>query len=259
MQQSYAKVSGVSKICLLTVSSRPIAMNVLAFQRTVLCSSGNFHRYRWSGGRHKVLQILINLCATRSMRSTNRNAPKNRSRSPSLLETSKRPHCVADNGSASQPKNLTRVFAHAYDQRRRSRFGLHSGALAARHGRLLFVASAGVATRDFHARAPSASTIPRQNPGPFTLQPDNRRILVIDIIRDSRRLSQDLSPADAKRAADWMLMKQRSRETVNRSRSWDFRSFAFQVGGIRESALRHRRGHLRGCVCRCPNAPGWTD
>jgi len=69
------------------------------------------------------------------------------------------------------------------------------------------------------------------NPGPLTLQPENRRILVIDdnpsIHEDFRKI---LSPADAKLAAGFDADEAALfGETVNRSRSWGFQiDSAFQ-------------------------------
>jgi signal transduction histidine kinase len=148
MQQSYAKVSGVTERVKPTdLMEDALRMNVGALAR---------HQVKlvreYAPGmpeilveKHKVLQILVNLIRNAKYACDDSNLPD---KCLTLRVTHDEAHvriAVADNGVGIAPENLTRIFSHGFTTRKEGHgFGLHSGALAARElGGKLAVHSAG--------------------------------------------------------------------------------------------------------------------
>ena len=136
MQQSYAKVSGVTeKVNVVDLVEDALRMNSASLIR----HNAEVIRDYVSDApeitveRHKVLQILVNLV---------RNAKyacdeSGRSDKRITVQIRNGDNCVrisvADNGVGIPPQNMTRIFNHGFTTRKDGHgFGLHSGALAAR-------------------------------------------------------------------------------------------------------------------------------
>jgi signal transduction histidine kinase len=135
MQQSYAKVSGVTEIVNLTDLVEDAArMNSGALARHEVELVREYGEAPpLTVEKHKVLQILVNLI---------RNAKyacdeSGRSDKQIKLKISQRDGWVSvaviDNGVGIPPENWTRIFSHGFTTRKGGHgFGLHSGALAAK-------------------------------------------------------------------------------------------------------------------------------
>jgi PAS domain S-box-containing protein len=148
MQQSYAKVSGVTEtVPLDDLVEDAVRMNAGALSRHDVHLVRDYQaRPLVNTEKHKVLQILVNLIRNAKY------ACEESGRSDKRIEMriTERPGSVAisviDNGVGIAPENLTRIFAHGFTTRKHGHgFGLHSGALAAKElGGSLTAASEGL-------------------------------------------------------------------------------------------------------------------
>ena len=147
MQQSYAKVSGVTE----TISASDLVEEALRMSATALARHSVEVVREFAEAppittdRHKVLQILINLVGNaKAACSDSPRADKKVTvgvfRAGQGIAIS-----VSDNGIGIPRENLTRIFNHGFTTKKDGHgFGLHSGALAARElGGELRVESAG--------------------------------------------------------------------------------------------------------------------
>ncbi len=135
MQQSYAKVSGVSEMLQITdLIEDALRMNAGALERHQIRVVREFANVPpMLVEKHKILQILVNL-----MRNAKHALDDGESDNKELrlrLEESEQKSIrisVIDNGVGIPAENLTRIFAHGFTTRSNGHgFGLHSGALAA--------------------------------------------------------------------------------------------------------------------------------
>jgi len=156
MQQSYAKVSGVTEVVqAVELVEDALRMNAAALVRHDIEVQRDFAEVPpLSLDKHKVLQILVNLIRNakyacqesprpdkrltlRVAESRERGAGSGEPGAGSRLSVRIE---VIDNGVGIAQENLTRIFAHGFTTRQNGHgFGLHSGALAARElgGQLL--------------------------------------------------------------------------------------------------------------------------
>jgi PAS domain S-box-containing protein len=136
MQQTYAKVSGVSEIVRAAdLAEDALRMHRDAFQRHGVRVIREFSEVpQFTMDRHKVIQILVNLLQN-ARHACEQNGPGDhqvvvriRPAGPASIRFE-----VTDNGVGIPFENLTRIFAHGFTTRKDGHgFGLHSGALAAR-------------------------------------------------------------------------------------------------------------------------------
>ena len=136
MQQSYAKLCGVSEIVSInSLIEDSLRMNAAALTRHGVAVNreidGNVPSI--SVDKHKVLQILVNLIRNAKY------ACDDVERSDKLITirvnaSGPRVHiAVIDNGVGISPENMNRLFRHGFTTRKTGHgFGLHSGALAAK-------------------------------------------------------------------------------------------------------------------------------
>jgi len=135
MQQSYAKISGVTEVVNVTdLVEDALRMNAVALARHGVALVREFDLVPpVTVEKHKVLQILVNLI---------RNAKyacdeSGRAEKTLRLQVSKTDAgvrvAVIDNGVGIPPENMTRIFNHGFTTCKNGHgFGLHSGALAAK-------------------------------------------------------------------------------------------------------------------------------
>ena len=149
MQQSYARVSGITETLLVTeLVEDALKLNLGALARQQIRVERQFEALPPANlEKHKILQILLNL-----IRNAN-HALEEGGREPKVMVLRvfrPRPDRlaiqVADNGVGISPENLTKIFSHGFTTRQNGHgFGLHSGALAAMElGGSLTVESAGL-------------------------------------------------------------------------------------------------------------------
>jgi signal transduction histidine kinase len=136
MQQSYARVSGVSeKVKPIDLVEDALRMNAgaLARHQVKLVRDYAPDVPEIMLEKHKVLQILVNLIRNAKYACDDSNLPD---KSLTLRVTHDSQHLqiiVEDNGVGIPAENLTRIFSHGFTTRKEGHgFGLHSGALAAR-------------------------------------------------------------------------------------------------------------------------------
>jgi signal transduction histidine kinase len=147
MQQSYARVSGVSEMVTIgDLIEDALSMNAGALARHDVSLVRDYQANPSATlEKHKVLQVLVNL-----MRNA-KYACDDSGRSDKQIiirvtATEERVRiAVIDNGIGIPAENLTRIFSHGFTTRKEGHgFGLHSGALAAKElGGALTVASEG--------------------------------------------------------------------------------------------------------------------
>jgi C4-dicarboxylate-specific signal transduction histidine kinase len=135
MQQSYAKVSGVTEQ--VTVSSLvedALRMNASALARHGLEVVRDFQvDPTITIERHKVLQILVNLLRNAKYACDDSGLSDKQLIVRISQENDRIRIAVIDNGVGIPPENLTRIFAHGFTTRKDGHgFGLHSGALVAK-------------------------------------------------------------------------------------------------------------------------------
>jgi C4-dicarboxylate-specific signal transduction histidine kinase len=134
LQQSYAKVSGVSEsVSIQELVADAININRAPIERndiSVSVSPADIPQVMLE--RQKVLQILVNLVKNAADALT-----EGKIEDPTIsvsIESRNRTLSVhvADNGIGIAEENLTRVFAHGFTTKKTGHgFGLHTGALAA--------------------------------------------------------------------------------------------------------------------------------
>jgi signal transduction histidine kinase len=142
MQQSYAKVSGVSEMVpVVDLIEDALRMNAGAFVRHDVGLVRDFRANpAVSVEKHKVLQILVNLLRNAKYACDDTGRSDKQIIVRSSVEGGVARVEVIDNGVGIPPENLTRIFSHGFTTRKQGHgFGLHSGALAAKElgGRLL--------------------------------------------------------------------------------------------------------------------------
>lgn len=142
-QQTYAKVSGVMELVMLTeLVDDALGMHARALTRHEIHITRNY-----APGvppltleKHKVLQILMNLIHNAKY-ACDESGKLEKQMTISIQPFEDRVRVVvADNGIGIKPENLTKIFNHGFTTRKNGHgFGLHSAALAARemHGTLL--------------------------------------------------------------------------------------------------------------------------
>jgi signal transduction histidine kinase len=136
MQQSYAKISGVTE----KVKPTDLVEDALRMNEGALDRHGVELVREYAPGlpeitveKHKVLQILVNLIrnakyACDDSGSTNKQLTLRVTNGDDRIRIA-----IVDNGVGIPPGNLTRIFSHGFTTRKDGHgFGLHSGALAAR-------------------------------------------------------------------------------------------------------------------------------
>jgi C4-dicarboxylate-specific signal transduction histidine kinase len=147
MQQSYAKVAGVSEsILIASLIEDCLRMNAATLQRHKIQIEKDFEpEVAVNIEKQKVLQILINLVRNAQQACDDSGKEEKRVKLAVKRLTEKVQIVVRDNGVGIPAENLTRIFAHGFTTRRNGHgFGLHSGALAAREmGGALRAESAG--------------------------------------------------------------------------------------------------------------------
>lgn len=136
MQQSYARVAGVSEILDPTeLIEDSLRLHEAAFYRQQIQIIRQYSEVpKICVDRHKVIQILVNLLGN-AQYACQSNAPDNRILRlciPTCSNGSVRIE-VSDNGIGIPAENLNRIFSYGFTTRKDGHgFGLHSGALAAR-------------------------------------------------------------------------------------------------------------------------------
>ena len=136
MQQSYAKLCGVSEI----VAVNALIEDSLRMNAAALTRHGVSVNREIDGGvpaisvdKHKVLQILVNLIrnAKYACDDTERQDKQITIRVNTVGARIR--IAVIDNGVGISPENMSRLFRHGFTTRKTGHgFGLHSGALAAK-------------------------------------------------------------------------------------------------------------------------------
>jgi PAS domain S-box-containing protein len=136
MQQSYAKVAGVTEIVKVSeLVEDAVRMNVgaLARHEVKLVREFDPNIPQIIADKHKILQILVNLIRNAKY------ACEDAGQKEKQLTIRIRQHenviriMVVDNGVGIPTENLTRIFNHGFTTRKEGHgFGLHSGALAAK-------------------------------------------------------------------------------------------------------------------------------
>jgi len=136
MQQTYAKVAGISELVRpAELFEDALRMHSAAYQRHSVQLAREFAEVpAISTDRHKVIQILVNLLQNAKYACDARQSHDRlvtvrvAAASPERIQFE-----VRDNGIGIPPENLTRIFNHGFTTRKNGHgFGLHSGALAAR-------------------------------------------------------------------------------------------------------------------------------
>jgi len=136
MQQSYAKVSGISEVVApAELVEDALQMNAEAFVRHGVHINREFGSVpKVLVDRHKVLQILTNLLRNAKYAMAHADGSDKRltvaihRASPDRVNIS-----VTDNGIGIAAENLSRIFSHGFTTKKDGHgFGLHSAALAAR-------------------------------------------------------------------------------------------------------------------------------
>jgi PAS domain S-box-containing protein len=135
MQQSFAKVSGVSEtVPLAELIDDAVRINASALTRHQVELIRDYQvRPEISIERHKLMQILVNLIRNAKYACDD----SGREDKQMIIRTSQHGDRiqiqVIDNGVGIPAENLTRIFAHGFTTRKEGHgFGLHSGALVAK-------------------------------------------------------------------------------------------------------------------------------
>jgi PAS domain S-box-containing protein len=136
MQQSYAKVAGVTEIVSVSeLVEDAVRMNAGALVRhdVKLVRDFNAGVPQIIVDKHKVLQILVNLIRNAKYACEDAGG-KEKQLTIRIRNVENGVHIVIqDNGVGIPAENLTRIFNHGFTTRKNGHgFGLHSGALAAK-------------------------------------------------------------------------------------------------------------------------------
>jgi PAS domain S-box-containing protein len=135
MQQSFAKVSGVSeRIAFTELVEDAVRINETALVRHHIAVVRDFRaKPQLTVERHKVMQILVNLISNAKYACSAGPAEEKKIILRLSENGARLVFEVIDNGVGIPPENLTRIFAHGFTTKKDGHgFGLHSGALAAR-------------------------------------------------------------------------------------------------------------------------------
>src|SRR6185295_3794293 len=135
MQQTYAKVSGVTETVLVSdLVEDALRMNASALMRHDVQAVREFAKVPpITVEKHKVLQILVNLVRNAKYACDESGRAEKRVTVRVSNDEGRIQIAVIDNGVGIPPENLTRIFSHGFTTRKDGHgFGLHSGALAAR-------------------------------------------------------------------------------------------------------------------------------
>jgi PAS domain S-box-containing protein len=135
MQQSYARVSGMSEAVVVTdLVEDALRMNTGSFSRHEITLVRDFRvRPTITVEKHKVLQILVNLIRNAKY-ACDDSGRADKTVTIRVAGGGDRVQiAVIDNGVGISAENITRIFAHGFTTRKHGHgFGLHSGAIAAR-------------------------------------------------------------------------------------------------------------------------------
>ena len=148
MQQSYAKVTGVSESCpVVDVLEDAVRLNAVSLQRHDITLRRAFETdTEVTIERHKVLQILVNLMrnAKEALDKTD-GIEKTMTLRVARVGEDRFAIWVIDNGIGIDEETMGKLFQHGFTTRKEGHgFGLHSGVLAAREmGGTLTVESEG--------------------------------------------------------------------------------------------------------------------
>jgi PAS domain S-box-containing protein len=135
MQQSYARVSGVSEtVTVAELIEDAVRMNVGTFEHHHVELVRDYDSLPVvTVQKHKVLQILVNLLRNAKHACDDSGKEEKQVIVRAVAERGRVKISVIDNGVGIPIENLTRIFAHGFTTRKNGHgFGLHSGALAAR-------------------------------------------------------------------------------------------------------------------------------
>ena len=136
MQQSYAKVSGLTEVVAVAdLVDDALRLNGASLSRHEVSVKREYDEVPpLSVDKHKALQILVNLLQNAKQACDAAKVPEKeltvriKKNGGDFIKI-----MVRDNGIGIAPENLTRMFAHGFTTRKDGHgFGLHSGALAAR-------------------------------------------------------------------------------------------------------------------------------
>jgi signal transduction histidine kinase len=135
MQQSYARVSGVSetvRVADLVEDSLRMATTALGRDDLELLRDLQSDP-RITVDKHKALQILVNLIRNACQACAESRRPDQRLNLRVTQNDDRVRIAVIDNGVGIPPGNLDRIFSHGFTTRKDGHgYGLHSGALAAK-------------------------------------------------------------------------------------------------------------------------------
>jgi signal transduction histidine kinase len=136
MQQSYAKVSGVTETVKVTdLVEDAVRMNASALARHDISFQREYaeHLSEITIEKHKVLQILVNLIRNAKQACDAANSAEKRLTVRVTNGDDRIRISLADNGVGISAENLPRIFNHGFTTKKDGHgFGLHSGALAAK-------------------------------------------------------------------------------------------------------------------------------
>ena len=151
MQQSYAKVAGVSETCQIPdIIEDAIRLNAVSLQRHDIRLIREIKtKIDVTIERHKVLQILVNLMRN-AKDSLDKVDGREKQMTIRVTEADSETIIIAvkDNGIGMSEETMNKLFQHGFTTRKKGHgFGLHSGALAAKEmGGSLTADSDGVGT-----------------------------------------------------------------------------------------------------------------
>jgi PAS domain S-box-containing protein len=135
MQQSFAKISGVSEsIAFTELVEDALRINESSLMRHEVELVRDFRaKPQVVIERHKVMQILVNLVRNAKYACDESGRPDKKIIVRLTQAGSRVAIAVIDNGVGIPAENLTRIFAHGFTTKKEGHgFGLHSGALAAK-------------------------------------------------------------------------------------------------------------------------------
>ncbi|HWN95721.1 MAG TPA: PAS domain-containing protein, partial [Methylomirabilota bacterium] len=147
MQQSYARVSGVTEMLKITdLVEDALRMNAAALTRHEVEVVREFAEVPpVTIDKHKVLQVLVNLIRNAKYACDESGRADKRMTVRVANDEGRLKIAIIDNGVGIPAENLIRIFNHGFTTRKEGHgFGLHSGALAAKEmGGALVVHSEG--------------------------------------------------------------------------------------------------------------------
>ncbi len=136
MQQTYARVSGVSEVVALDdLIEDALRLRTASLERHGVDVVREYEDVpAVTVDRHKVMQILVNLIGNAKHALTDER--RHGARLTIRIGPSREGHAqiqVIDNGVGIAPENMTRIFTHGFTTKKEGHgFGLHSAALAAK-------------------------------------------------------------------------------------------------------------------------------